>query len=61
MLSFHFSPGSVFTISVPDPNLAKWGLFSAKSPTRGIFTGYTYREIAGQKFSGNIRPLAVSK
>jgi hypothetical protein len=37
------------------------GLFSAKSPARGIFTGYTDRETAGQKFSGNIGPLPVSK
>jgi len=55
------SPGERFHDFCARSELGEVGLFSAKSPARGIFTGYTDRETAGQKFSGNIGPLPVSK
>jgi hypothetical protein len=62
-ICFHFTslPRERFHDFCARSELGEVGLFSAKSPARGIFTGYTDRETAGQKFSGNIGPLPVSK
>jgi hypothetical protein len=52
---------SAFTISVPDPNSAKWGFSWRKAPRPASSPATPIVKALGQKFSGNIKPLTVSK